>query len=47
MQNTMGLIYIYIYKTEVFEAPTIFHVNTIFFFFLFYVLLKLLFFFPY
>ena len=35
-------IYIYIYKTEAFEAPTIFHVSTIFFFFLFYVLLKLL-----
>ena len=31
-------IYIYIYKTEAFEAPTIFHVTTIFFFFLFWVL---------
>ena len=25
----MMLIYIYIYKTETFETPTIFHINTI------------------
>ena len=28
-------LYIYIYKTETFETPTIFHIITIFFFFLF------------
>ena len=29
-KNMTVLIYIYIYKTEAFEAPTTFHVSTIF-----------------
>ena len=36
IQNFFFLsIYIYIYITETFEAPTIFHISTIFFLFLF------------
>ena len=30
LQEELKVIYIYIYKTEAFEAPTIFHVSIIF-----------------
>ena len=41
MINSLTVINIYIYKTEDFEAPTIFHVSTILIFFLFFLKLKI------
>ena len=35
---TLVYIYIYMYKTETYETPTIFHVTTIFFFKILFIL---------